>query len=588
MGVALRDAGVYINARVVSRQPKAFELRTERLGPLPLVNHFLDELGMDTLLDRFVPTTDERCQLPYGKALGVLVRSILVEREPIYRHYETVGTFACEAFGLEAAEVAALRDDHLGRALDRLFDADRGTLITELVVRMSRRFEVRLDELHNDSTSVRFTGHYHRATGRSIRRRRAPWITYGYSKDHRADLKQLLVVLTTSRDGAVPVALRSADGNTNDTTTHLETWKELCRAVGRTDFLYVADSKLCASEVMEAIDRGGGRLVTVLPRSRSEDGQFRRWIQTHEPAWELVVDRPHPRRKRSPRDRWWAVCAPLPSMEGWPVVWVKSSLLAMSQHRSRMERIAAATEELEELDRVLRTGRGRKPKTPASIQERIDGIVGRLRVRDYLKVEIRAEEDHEFRQTKRGRPGAQTRYRRQSRHRFRVGWSVDQETIAREQKSDGMYPLLTNDRSLSPGQVLEAHKRQPAIEKRFEQLKTVHEIAPVLLKNEARIEAFFFVYFLALLVAALIERQIRRGMEAAGLAELPMYPEQRACRRPTYEQVLRLFGQAARHTLSRNERLLQLFHHQLTPLQRQVLQLLAVPARAYGAQHKPA
>jgi transposase len=54
--------------------------------------------------------------------------------------------------------------------------------------------------------------------------------------------------------------------------------------------------------------------------------------------------------------------------------------------------------------------------------------------------------------------------------------------------------------SLPPSEVLEAHKGQPMIEKRFEQIKTVHEIAPVFLKNEGRIEALFTVYFLALLV----------------------------------------------------------------------------------------
>jgi transposase len=53
---------------------------------------------------------------------------------------------------------------------------------------------------------------------------------------------------------------------------------------------------------------------------------------------------------------------------------------------------------------------------------------------------------------------------------------------------------------MSPAQVLQAHKGQPMIEKRFEQIKTVHEIAPVLLKNEGRIEALFTLYFLALLV----------------------------------------------------------------------------------------
>jgi transposase len=56
-----------------------------------------------------------------------------------------------------------------------------------------------------------------------------------------------------------------------------------------------------------------------------------------------------------------------------------------------------------------------------------------------------------------------------------------------ERRADGRYPLLTNDRSLTPAQVLTAHKAQPRIEKRFEQLKTEHEIARVFLKNEARL-----------------------------------------------------------------------------------------------------
>ena len=54
-----------------------------------------------------------------------------------------------------------------------------------------------------------------------------------------------------------------------------------------------------------------------------------------------------------------------------------------------------------------------------------------------------------------------------------------------------MYPLISNDRNLSAAQVLEAHKGRPTIEKRFEQIKTVHEIAPVFLKNPGRIEALF-------------------------------------------------------------------------------------------------
>jgi hypothetical protein len=146
----------------------------------------------------------------------VLLRSIIVEREPIDRQQETVHGFADGMFGISAQEMVHLCDDRLGRALDRLFDADRTALLTELVLAVGQRFGVRFDEFHNDSTSISFCGSYRGAHGRQIRGRTAPAITYGRSKAHRPDLKQLLFILTMSADGNVPVAFRCTDGNTSD------------------------------------------------------------------------------------------------------------------------------------------------------------------------------------------------------------------------------------------------------------------------------------------------------------------------------------------------------------------------------------
>ena len=158
---------------------------------------------------------------------------------------------------------------------------------------------------------------------------------------------------------------------------------------------------------------------------------------------------------------------------------------------------------------------------------------------------------------------------------------MDTAAITYDEKSDGMYPLLSNDARLTPSQVLEAHKGQPAIEKRIEQIKTVHEIAPVFLKDEGRIEALFTLYAIALLVQALIERELRRAMARQAIEELPIYPEQRQCAHPTTEQLLRLFSLAERHQLMQHGRTVQLFHPSLTDLQRQVLALLGVPSTAY-------
>ena len=562
------------------RRSSSFKLVTERLGPLPVVNHFLERMGLGEILERHVPTQDRRVRLPYASGLGILLRSILVEREPIYRQQETVRTFAARMYGLDSGAVDQVGDDRIGRALDQLFDADRAALLTEVVIAVGKRFDVGFAQLHNDSTTIRFTGQYRGAKGRRVRGKRAAWITYGYSKDHRPDLKQLLFSLTMSADGGVPVQFRCSDGNTNDSSTHIETWEALRAVAGRADFLYVADSKLCSRENMDYIDRRGGRFVTVLPRSRLEDAEFRKRIQTHEPEWEKVWDRPNPRRKGGPRDRWHVCRAHLPSREAWPVTWVFSSLLALRQEQTRREQIAAAEEELSDLRQRLANPKTRLRKA-AEVDRKVEQILERHRASRYLRVRRVRHEEHRFRQMRSGRPGPDTPYRKITRRRWDLQWSLQQETIEYDRKSDGMYPLLSNDRSLSSADVLQAHKGQPTIEKRFEQTKTVHEIAPVFLKNEDRIEALFTLYFLGLLIQALIERELRRAMKKRKIAELPLYPEERQCRRPTTEQVMRLFSLTERHILSRRGKVVQLFQPELTELQKQVLDLLGVPERTF-------
>jgi transposase len=559
-----------------------FSLNTERLGPLPLVNHFIDRMGLAALLEKYVPTSDPRCRVPHARALGVLLRSIVVEREPIYRAQETVHGFATGLFGIASGNLKSLSDDRLGRALDHLFEADRAALLTEVVLAVVKRFAVQLKQLHNDSTSISFCGQYRDQSPSSRSGKRAPAITFGYSKARRPDLKQLLFILTTDADGGVPVQFRTADGNTNDSITHIETWNTLRTVAGRADFLYVADSKLCSQDNLSFIDRAGGRFVTVMPRSRREDKLFRKWLQTQTPSWELVWDRPSARHRNGLRDVWSVYRDPVGSAEGFVIIWVWSTLLTLRQQARRHRNIATAIEALTALKRRILGPRSRVRGGPR-IDLEVELILEKNRVHRYLKVKRVPRPEHTFKQTHRGRPGPDTEYRRVTRRRYDLEWSIDQAAIDYDKKSDGMYPLICNDRNLSPAQVLEAHKGQPTIEKRFEQIKTVHEIAPVFLKNSMRIEAFFTLYFLALLVQALIERELRLAMKRERIKELPIYPEQRLCKRPTTEQILRLFSLTERHTLLRDDATVQSFPAQLTDLQRQTLELLGVPERAFLA-----
>lgn len=561
-----------------------FHLESRTLGALPVINHFLDRLRLDALWARYVPPTDRRLRVAPATVLGVLLRNLLVQRAPVYGLPEWAAPLEPAQLRLGSHELTCLNDDRVGRALDRLFDADRASLLTAVVVQAVGEFRVDLDQLHNDSTTVTFSGQYTRARGEPRRGRPTLVITQGYNKDHRPDLKQLLWVLTVSADGAVPVHFRACDGNTTDDQTHIHTWETVRRLVGHPDFLYVADSKLCTRPTLTHIAERGGRFLTVLPRTRREDAWFRDWVQTHPPDWIEAQRRPHPRRADGPLDIYRVVESPIRSSEGHRIIWVWSSLKAQQDELARQGRIEKGILALEALETRLRGPRARF-RNQATVAEAGEAALRATGAERWLRVTIHEVVEETFRQETRGRPGVGTRYRRRQRHRFHLEWPPRPEVIAYDARTDGMFPLLTNCEDLSAIELLQKYKYQPQLEKRHEQLKTVHAVAPVLLKSVTRIEALLLVYFFALLVDALIEREIRRAMRAAQIPSLPLYPEDRLCRTPTTDRLLDLFRDLRRHDLFRADRLVQSFDPELSPLQKQILNLLGVPLSAYTIGH---
>jgi transposase len=529
-------------------QPQ-FLLESRWIGGLPIINALLQRLRVDDLLARVLPTPDVRTKLAPSAALGVLLRNIILnERCPLYTQKEWVAQAEPALLGLQSGQLSAFNDDRVGRALDLLFQTDRASMMTELIVRAIREFHVDLDRLHNDSTTITFTGEYAGADGHMAKGRPTLRVTYGHNKDHRPDLKQLLFVLTVSADGAVPIHYKAMDGNTTDSATHIETWNTLCNIAGRTDFLYVADCKLCSRASLAHIAKHGGRFITVMPRNRREDRWFRRFVQVHDPPWEEAVRRPNPRRRSGPEDVWKVVEAALPSREGYRIIWVWNSLMASQDAEARQARIEKAWAGIERLQTKLQ-GKRCRYRSRSRVEEVAERIVAESGAGRWVSYEVEERNDPVFRQERRGHPGTTTRYVRKQRLRFAVSLKTRQDVIEQDSRSDGMFPLITNCTDLSKAKILDAYKFQPRLEKRHEQLKSVEDVAPVYLKNVTRIEGLLFLYFVALLVQALLEREIRQAMAREGIEMLPLYPEERECRAPSTERILRLFEPLQRHRL---------------------------------------
>ena len=560
-----------------------FELVSHRLGALPLVNHFLGRMGLSDLLARWLPAPDRRFRLDPAVAIRLVVVNLLVGRAPLYGLGEWASPFAPGLLGLADADAAWLNDDRVGRALEKLFHADRASLLTELIVGVVAEFGIDTSELHNDSTSVSVHGAYRGADGTPRGGKPTTAITFGHSKDHRPDLKQLVWILTVCADGAVPMAYRLADGNTSDDPTHLPTWDHLVALLGRADFLYVADSKLACGTAMRHIDAGGGRFVTVLPRTRAEDKWFRDWAQTNQPQWTEAVRIPGTRAGEPDNvDRTFP--APLPSAEGYRIIWVHSSAKAARDAAARQGRIEAGAAAIDALAAKLASPKSRL-RTRTAVDQAAAAALADAGAARWITVTIGETVEETYRQERRGRPGTNTRYRKSTRTRYTIGWQPRTDGIAYDAATDGCFPLVTNDTALPDAEVLGAYRYQPNLERRHHLLKSVQDADPLWLRDPARIEALFCCQFLALLLGALIERQIRTAMRNANTAHIPLYPELRACPSPSAERILQIFADVTRHQLHRNGRLVQTFEADLTPLQHQVLDLLGVPAASYTNPH---
>jgi hypothetical protein len=124
-----------------------FTLRSHTIGALPLVNHVLRRLRVDALLQQHLPPPAPHAPLPASVTLGVLVRNLVLARVPLYGLGEWARPWAPTLLGLQPAQGPLLNDDRVGRALDRLFDADRRALVTGLVVHMIGEFGIALDQL---------------------------------------------------------------------------------------------------------------------------------------------------------------------------------------------------------------------------------------------------------------------------------------------------------------------------------------------------------------------------------------------------------------------------------------------------------
>ena len=242
------------------------------VGALPLIHRIAARMGLRALLDGAIQPHGND-QVPVVDTLMLLIYNLTLGKDPLYELPEWVGSIDRRVIGYQSLAPERFTDDRFARALDRLYQADRASLMTELVVNFCRAFRTRSQpypQRLDDGKGLRSVSEQDRQWVRAQTRSQQ-----GSPSRSQAAVVQLEPECRRCRAGA-PQGLPGQPHGRQDPYRDLE---HAVQITPDPHFLYVADSKLCTDEQLHYIVRHGGRAITIMPESWAEVAAFKRRLR---------------------------------------------------------------------------------------------------------------------------------------------------------------------------------------------------------------------------------------------------------------------------------------------------------------------
>src|SRR5258706_2426958 len=168
-------------------------LSVERLDHLGVVAGICQEIGLTEYLDALAGPSQQQVSIRTA-TVAMILNGLGFSNRRLYMVSPFFATKPVEHLLGPGITAEMLHDDCLGRTLDWLYAHDPTTLCAGIARQARQRFGISARQVHVDTTSFSVTGKY---TADLDAHTLA--VTYGYSRDHRADLT--LMVFYTAELG---------------------------------------------------------------------------------------------------------------------------------------------------------------------------------------------------------------------------------------------------------------------------------------------------------------------------------------------------------------------------------------------------
>lgn len=507
------------------------EIKALHVGSAPLIGALCDAMKIVEMVNNLVNWDEKQWKLSPGLLIKAMLINILSGRTAFYRYesfFENLDTELIFGRGVHASD---FKDDALASALDRIYAYGPRKLFSRIAMNGLLLEDVDLEILHGDTTTKVLYGEYSEE---------GPMIPLrGHSKDKRPDLKQIVIGLTTSKDGGVPVNGNVNSGNKDDKTwnnDNIEQLVELLTEEMLEKLIYVTDSACVNETFLGDLGEKGLQFISLMPRT------FNLREKLVDMAWRSKQWQEIGRLAKNPKGAFYKVWATRDKLNGreYRFVVVHSDQLDKKKLRGLNTRLKKQRKELE---KACQEAMKREYACEEDAQIALKKFLKKNQSSFYpVESSIKKETVRE-RRNKPGRPKADEKQEYKDIYRLclKIG-SLDQEVFKKAKDRLSCFVLISNveDPKFTASRLLEEYKSQSQIENKFKFIKDPLMVGPLLLEKNHRIDALGYVILLALFVYSILERRVRKALEDE---EEPIVLQGKVKSfRPTGRRIIELFS----------------------------------------------
>jgi transposase len=487
---------------------------------LALADKILTTIGFVDFINDVVEWDDDQCKVTPGHlAKAIILATFFDIRAPLSLIKTRFIGMDTEFFFGEGITAGDINDYAVGRTLDKIAAAGPDQLFGTICLSTYAIYKIAFKRLHSDTTTLSFYGEYNVDPEISeAELEEVLQITRGYNKDHRPECKQVVVGKIVNEHG-MPLASLNMDGNTSDAEWNEKALELVSRMYAGQlgESIYVADSKLVNMNLFGTLmnpDRPI-RFVSRCPASFAGKLEAKTIAEAYadNDAWTDLGTFGSGKNACFYTGKGYTK-----SVDGHDVqLVVIHSSAGESRFQTKKEKALKA------LEQDIAAINKKVFVCEADAQKEWERFCKAHKKSLYLYDVTFVETTQEKRP--RGNPGKNPKP-----PQIVSQWSLqiqvsgeDLEAMARFQQTEESFVLITNvsPQECTLQEILGIYKNQMVVEMDFRLLKEPCIASVIYLKTPGRVQSLAMLLHVALLVRAMIQYKLRKGIEEYPAEELP-------------------------------------------------------------------